>query len=573
MSHVQQQSAKDNGVVSILYPMLTPSELHVWLIKIEAILDAQGVWEAVEPAKGAQVDAKKDKMGHYASKCHRKSRDDEAYPTCDTNEEPALMMTTSQEGTHTRCVREDVVLLSEERLLPKIYHNYKNKGSGDVWYLDNGANNHMTGHREKFQELDDGVTGKVRFYDGSTIQIMGKGTFVFECKNGDQKALQEEYYISKLFSNIINGCGCMYWQQKGDSFQAFKNFKSLMENKTEYKIGTLRTDRGGEFLSMKFTQFCETKGIERYLTAPHSPQKNGVVERRNHTVMAMMRSLLKSTHVPVRFWGEAVRHAVYLLNRLPTKVLRDRTPFEAWMGSKLHLTYLRVFGCVAYVKEHNPYLKKLNYRSSPMVYLGVDEGCKAHRLYDPSRNKLQVSRDVIFQENLEANVETNRETGAQNVTPPAAAKIPTGGETSLSTNSPNTHEATSPQVTNTTVRLKSIIDIYANTEEVVGVEEEENEVIVVVSEKPTCYQEAATEAHWYEAMENEIKYIEKNTWSLTELPSGHKPISLKWVFKLKKDLVGKIVRHKARLMTKGYVQTQGIDFEEVFSPVTRLDTI
>ncbi|KAK8663830.1 hypothetical protein V6N13_083635 [Hibiscus sabdariffa] len=86
-----------------------------------------------------------------------------------------------------------------------------------------------------------------------------------------------------------------------------------------------------------------------------------------------------------------------------------------------------------------------------------------------------------------ANVETNGETGAQNVTPPTAAEIPTGGEASLSTNSPNTHEATSPQVTNTLVRLRSITDIYANIEEVVGVEEEENEVMIVVSEERTCY--------------------------------------------------------------------------------------
>ncbi|KAG6521698.1 hypothetical protein ZIOFF_018823 [Zingiber officinale] len=162
-----------------------------------------------------------------------------------------------------------------------------------------------------------------------------------------------------------------------------------MENKTEYKIKTLQIDRGGEFLSTEFTQFCENEGIERHLTAPYTPQQNGVVEHRNRTVMAMARSLLKGTHMPVRFWGEAVRHAVYLLNRLPTKALGECTPFEAWMGRKSHLTHLRVFGCVAYVKNTTPHLKKLDDRSSPMVYLGVEEGCKDHRLFDPRHGKLQ----------------------------------------------------------------------------------------------------------------------------------------------------------------------------------------
>ncbi|KAG6523002.1 hypothetical protein ZIOFF_020159 [Zingiber officinale] len=93
---------------------------------------------------------------------------------------------------------------------------------------------------------------------------------------------------------------------KNDAFRAFKKFKFLTENKTEYKIKTLRTDRDNEFLSTEFTQFCENEGIERHLTVPYTPQQNGVVERQNRTMMAMARSLLKDTHMPTRFWEEAV---------------------------------------------------------------------------------------------------------------------------------------------------------------------------------------------------------------------------------------------------------------------------
>ncbi|KAL4303488.1 hypothetical protein GQ457_10G006770 [Hibiscus cannabinus] len=559
-----------------------------------------------------------DKMGHYASECRSKGRDDEAHLTCATDEEPALMMTISQEGTHTRRVGEYAVLLSDERLLPETYCNDKDGESKDVWYLDNGASNHMTGHREKFQELDEGVTGKVRFGDGSTIQIMGKGTVVFECKNGDHKALQEVYYIPKLCSNIISlgqmtedgnkvqmagdtmkvtdnsgklvmsvkrnqsrlykitlktskqvclqtslddpawlwharlghvnfhdlkvmgekklavgvpllsrpnkfcetcviskhvrspfpnqanfraekplkllhadVCGPISpdtlagnkffllivddftrWMwvyvltAKSDSFQAFKKFKSLMENKTGYKIGTLRTDRGGEFLSTEFTQFCQKEGIERHLTAPYTPQQNGIVERHNRTVMAMTRSLLRSTHLPARFWGEAVRHAVYLLNRLPTRVLGNRTPFEALMGRRPHLTHLRVFGCVAYVKNTTPHLKKLDDRSSPMNLEWTWKEVFNNNKGIPEFTIL----DAIYSD--ETNVVMNEETGAENVTPPAVAETPTGEEASSSTNSPNIHEATSPQVTNTPVRFRSLVDIYANTEEIVDIEEE-----------------------------------------------------------------------------------------------------
>ncbi|KAG6511175.1 hypothetical protein ZIOFF_029230 [Zingiber officinale] len=310
---------------------------------------------------------------------------------------------------------------------------------------------------------------------------------------------------------------------KNDAFRAFKKFKLLTETKTEYKIKTLRTDRGGEFLSTEFTQFCENEGIERHLSAPYTPQQNGVVERCNRTVMAMARSLLKGTHMPARFWGEAVRHAVYLLNRLPTKALGECTPFEAWMGRKPHLAHLRVFGCVAYVKNTTPRLKKLDDRSSPMVYLGVEDGCKVHRLFDPRHDKLHVSRDVMFRENCEwtwnagANnkekvpefmvvdafgtdeviVAADIEAAAEDVTTPAVA---VAGASSPSTSSSNTNTVSSPSITNSPesyegpVRFRSIVDIYANTEEVVGIDEEEGEVMMMISEEPTCYQEVATEA-------------------------------------------------------------------------------
>ena len=125
-----------------------------------------------------------------------------------------------------------------------------------------------------------------------------------------------------------------------------------------------------------------------------------MVERKNMTVMEMARSLLKSMNVLGRLWGEAVRHSVYLLNRLPTKAMGDKTPFEGWYGRKPNLGYLKVFGCTTHVRIAGSHLKKLDDRSKPMVYLGVDEGCKAHRLLDVTGNKVVVSRDIICEESI-----------------------------------------------------------------------------------------------------------------------------------------------------------------------------
>ena len=99
--------------------------------------------------------------------------------------------------------------------------------------------------------------------------------------------------------------------------------------------------------------------------ALHS-QQNGVVERRNQTVVGMARSLLKSMEVPGEFWGEAVSTAIYLLNRAPTKSVTGKTPYEAYHNRKPSVEHFRIFGCMGHVKDVTPHLPKLADRSKLM---------------------------------------------------------------------------------------------------------------------------------------------------------------------------------------------------------------
>nr|GFB64090.1 zinc finger, CCHC-type [Tanacetum cinerariifolium] len=164
------------------------------------------------------------------------------------------------------------------------------------------------------------------------------------------------------------------------------------------KLRMLRTYRGGEFTSNEYTKYCKENGIARQLTTPYSPQQNRVVERRNRTVLSTKMSMMKAMKLPLTFWAEAVKHAIYILNRVPTRALVDKTPYEALYNRKPNLENLRIFGCTAYAKITIPHLKKLDDRSIPMIYLGVEEGSKACRLYDPKGKRNHVSRDVRFME-------------------------------------------------------------------------------------------------------------------------------------------------------------------------------
>ncbi|KAD1826795.1 hypothetical protein E3N88_42252 [Mikania micrantha] len=454
-----------------------------------------------------------NQLGHYASECKQKKTQD-----------PEINLTQQQEDEHSTW----------------------ETSNRDIWYLDNGASNHMTGCKDLFAELEEKVTGQVRFGNGSKVQIRGKGTLLFDSKNGDQFVLPNVYYIPALHNNIMslgqmtedgydvrmtkdylkvhdvkgrlimkvyrspnrlykqllipgkpacltmkleeeswlwharmghanfivlenmarkgyvtgmpcpkqtcedclvakqtrrsfpkesewraneplklihaNLCGPITPQTKGgnryflllvddysrymwvyllkskdEAFTKFKQFKIQVEKETSYAINMLRTDRGGEFNSQKFNEFCQEEGIRRQFSAPHTPQQNGVVERRNRTILRMTRSLLKTMKVPDSFWGEVVRHSVYLLNRVGTKALKNSTPFEAWRGHKPTLHHLKVFGCTTFVKVMT-HQTKLGNQCEAMVYLGMEEGSKAYRLFSPNQKRIVISRDVEFDE-------------------------------------------------------------------------------------------------------------------------------------------------------------------------------
>lgn len=206
-------------------------------------------------------------------------------------------------------------------------------------------------------------------------------------------------YIFVLIDDYSRYMWSILLREKGETFDKFKIFKAIVEGETKKTIKTLRMDRGGEFTSNEFRAFCEKSGINRHLTSPYSPQQNGVVERRNRTLLEMTRSILKHMSVPNYLWEEGVRHSTYLINRVATRVLKSQTPYEALKGQKPNVEHLRVFGCIGYAKTNSPYLRKLDDRTRTLVHLGTEPGSKAYRLFDPMNRRLVVSRDVVFDEN------------------------------------------------------------------------------------------------------------------------------------------------------------------------------
>ncbi|CAL5381550.1 unnamed protein product [Camellia sinensis] len=321
-----------------------------------------------------------------------------------------------------------------------------------------------------------------------------------------------KYYIV-FIDDLTRMCWIYFLRFKSEVAAVFWKFKAWVENQSGYKMQVLRLDNGKEYTSEQFDLFCEEAGIEHQLTAPYTPQQNGVSERKNRTLMEMTRCLLHEKGLQKKFWAEAANTAIFLLNRLPTRALKRKTPFE--------------------VKRD-----KLDKKAEPGVFIGYSNISKAFRVFHPQTGKILISRDVTFMENEQWNWDDGEK------------------DQFLANLQPFEDNVDDPPVRGT--RLLS--DIYQRCN-------------VAVTE-PAGFEEAKNDQKWMEAMKEEMRMIEKNhTWELMEKPQNRKIIGVKWVFRTKLNADGSVNKYKARLVVKGYAQIYGVDFSETFAPVARLDTI
>eukprot|EP00253_Pinus_taeda_P028656 PITA_28656 len=357
----------------------------------------------------------------------------------------------------------------------------------------------------------------------------------------------------------------------------------------------MRTDRGGEYISKEFLRFCRENGIHKQFTTRYTPQQNGVAERKNRTIMDMARSMLKEKQLPNDYWAEVVNCAAYILNRCPTKVVMNRVPEEAWSGRKQGVTHMKVFGCVAYAHIPDQLRRKLDSKEEKCIFIGYSEKSKAYRLYIPSTKKFFVIKDVQFIEKEAWDGSIERTVNVKNclshdeddeemaeIYPQTA--VPTQGHeaTPLRRNesaSPSTPQGGNSSASSSTCtpnergkKFRNLSDIYEKEAENEGM----NSLFALYChvDDPINFEEAIKDRKWIEAMDEENNAIERNkTWDLVELPKGKEVIGVKWVYKTKSNAEGKIERHKARLVVKGYKQQYGRDYEKTFALVARMETV
>ncbi|GJS69416.1 retrovirus-related pol polyprotein from transposon TNT 1-94 [Tanacetum coccineum] len=402
-------------------------------------------------------------------------------------------------------------------------------------------------------------------------------------------------YILVIVDDFSRYTRVYFLRSKDETPEIIKRFIAQAQLNYKAKVCKIRIDNGTEFKNTSLKAHYEKLGIMQQFLIARTPQQNGVVERRNHTLVEAARTMLIFSRLPEFLWDAAVVTACFTQNRSIIHTRYNKTPYELLRGRKPNIAYFHVFGSLCYPTNDHDDLGKMKPKANIGVFIGYSETSTGFRIYNrqtkmimetihvksdeltamasehdclelelqrfndhnssaeplniPSKEDLDNLFGPMFEEYFE---KTSSDT-----TTNSAAQPTQFHEDSSSTSSifVDTHEA--PPVVTTSDEQTSPISLTEadefNQEDSADFDDSEvcMYALTISTIEPKNIKEAMTDHSWIESMQDELNQFKR----------------------LQCDAENIVVRNKTRLVAKGYKQEEGIDFEESFSHVARLEAV
>ncbi|GJV47783.1 retrovirus-related pol polyprotein from transposon TNT 1-94 [Tanacetum coccineum] len=417
-------------------------------------------------------------------------------------------------------------------------------------------------------------------------------------------------------------------------------------------------DNGTEFVNQTLCEFYENVGISHQTSVARTPQQNGVVERRNRTLVEAARTMLIFSKAPLFLWAEAINIACYTQNRSLIRLRYNKTPYELMQDKKLDLSFRHVFGSLCYPTNDHEDLGKFDAKADIGIFMGYTPAKKAFIIYNSRTRIISETIHVTFDElTTMASKQFSSEPGHQYMTPATSctrlvskpisqqpcippnrddwdrlfqpmfdeyfnpptitvspvqeaaaprAEVLADSPVSISINqdAPSTSIPSSQEQEHSPIisqgSSSNVIQIHTPFEHL-GRWTKDHPIANVIGDpsrsvstrkqletdamwcyfdafltsvEPKNFKQAMTEPSWIDAMQEEIHEFERlEVWELVPCPDKVFLIKMKWIYKVKTDEFGGVLKNKARLVAQGFRQEERINFEESFAPVARIEAI
>lgn len=388
---------------------------------------------------------------------------------------------------------------------------------------------------------------------------------------------------------------------KDEAAEGLTAIVAQLERMVGRSVQRIRTDRGGEFMAHELRDHWRALGVIHEPTAAYSPESNGRAERCNRTLCEKARSMLHSAGLPGSFWDEAVVYASTLRNLSPAHGI-SKTPWEMLTGQKPNLSFLRVFGSLAFVHVPDVNRNKLDPKCVKGVVLGSMPG-NMYRVW--INGSVKVVRDIKIDESVQGWTSLGNEPDStsddcfvipsqqydsedsvdsedseedndrywQSVVSRHHLQQPVGDPTPGEQDGPALAPEPVPEVP---LRRSTRVTRPPSNWWGSAVGNSVETAVQVTWKDPSTVEEAMQSdqwPQWQQAMQCEYDALVSNgTWELVKTPPGVRPLPAKWVFKTKTRADGSIERFKGRLVVGGHRQQKGVDYNEVYSPVGMYET-
>ncbi|GJY67536.1 retrovirus-related pol polyprotein from transposon TNT 1-94 [Tanacetum coccineum] len=398
-----------------------------------------------------------------------------------------------------------------------------------------------------------------------------------------------------------------FLRSKDETLEVLIDFLKLVQRGLHAQVRTIETDKGMEFLNKTLHAYFAQEGIEHQTSTARTPEQNNVVERRTRTLVEVARIMLSAAKVPLFFWAEAIATACFTQNRSFVIPRHEKTPYHIINGRKPSIKFFYIFCSLCYIVRDGEHLDRIKEKVTTSNELDLLFSLMFDELLNGTTPVVSKSSAVPAADTPDQRQQHNTTTSTSTTvaadipplniqtTPETTSQAPTQAPTVTATENINQPETNKE---NAQVEKDEFINIFSTPTQERG---ETSSRYVDSSNMHTFYQRHPSEHHWTKdhpleqvignpsqsiitrrqletdsemSVQEELHQFDQlDVWELVDRSLYKNVINMKWIWKNKHDEENTVIRNKTHLVAKGYSQQEGIDFEESFAPVARLEAI